>query len=83
MSIYAQLWYYKFKNEKELPHMAIEFYNVKKRKKVTIKASDIEKVTYDRELKDGSKQTRYAFKAVDDDGTNLTKFCSKVDYDNL
>ena len=63
--------------------MAIEFYNVKKRKKVQIDASSIEKVTYDRELKDGSTQTRYAFKAVDDDGTNLTKFCSKSDFDQL
>ena len=63
--------------------MAIEFYNVKKRKKVSIDDSSIEKVTYDRELKDGSVQTRYAFKAVDDDGTNLTKFCSKADFDKL
>ncbi|MBL6723030.1 MAG: hypothetical protein ISQ13_03360 [Candidatus Margulisbacteria bacterium] len=63
--------------------MAIEFYNVKKRKKVQIDESSIEKVTYDRQLKDGSTQTRYAFKAVDDDGTNLTKFCSKSDFDQL
>ena len=63
--------------------MAIEFYNVKKRKKVDIDESKIEKVTYDRELKDGSTQTRYAFKAQDDDGTKLTKFCSKVDFDGL
>ena len=63
--------------------MAIEFYNVKKRKKVSIDESKIEKVEYNRKLKDGSTQIRYAFKAVDDDGTNLTKFCSKVDYDKL
>lgn len=63
--------------------MAIEFYNVKKRKKVSIDESNIEKVKYDRTLKDGSVQTRYAFKAVDDDGTNLTKFCSKSDWDNI
>jgi hypothetical protein len=61
----------------------IEFYNVKKRAKVKKSASSIEKVTYDRKLKDGSTQTRYAFKAVDDDGTNLTKFCSKSDFDQL
>ena len=54
-----------------------------KKKKVSIDESSIEKVTYDRELKDGSTQTRYAFKAVDDDGTNLTKFCSKSDFDKL
>ena len=63
--------------------MPIEFYNVKKRKKVSVNESDVEKVTYDRQLKDGSTQTRYAFKAVDDDGTNLTKFCSKADYDAI
>tara|TARA_B100001113_G_C21029750_1_gene587449 strand:+ start:158 stop:349 length:192 start_codon:yes stop_codon:yes gene_type:complete len=63
--------------------MAIEFYNVKKRKKVSIDESNVEKVKYDRTLKDGSVQTRYAFKAVDDDGTNLTKFCSKSDWDNI
>ena len=63
--------------------MAIQFYNVKKRKKVEIDESKVEKVTYDRELKDGSTQTRYAFKSQDDDGTNLTKFCSKADFEAL
>ena len=63
--------------------MAIEFYNVKKRKKVSIDEDKIEKVKYDRTLKDGSTQTRYAFKAVDDDGTNLTKFCRKTDWDTI
>ena len=62
--------------------MAIEFYNVKKRKKVSIDESKIEKVEYKKETSKGT-QVRYAFKAVDDDGTNLTKFCSKVDYDAL
>lgn len=63
--------------------MAVEFYNVKKREKVSIDDSAIEKVKYEREAKDGSTQIRYAFKAVDDDGTNLTKFCSKADWDKL
>ena len=63
--------------------MAIQFYNVKKRKKVEIDESKVEKVTYDRELKDGKTQTRYAFKAQDDDGTNLTNFCSKADFEAL
>jgi hypothetical protein len=62
--------------------MAIEFYNVKKRQKVMINESDIEKVEYERETSKG-KQIRYAFKAKDDDGTNLTKFCSKEAYDKL
>lgn len=63
--------------------MAVEFYNVKKRKKVSIDESKIKKAKYERKLKDGSVQVRYAFRAQDDDGTNLTKFCSKVDWDNM
>ena len=63
--------------------MAVEFYNVKKRKKVSVSESSIEKVKYEREAKNGSTQIRFAFKAVDDDGTNLTKFCSKADWDAL
>ena len=62
--------------------MAIVFYNVKKRKKVSIDESSVEKVEYKKETSKGL-QVRYAFKAVDDDGTNLTKFCSKADYDAL
>jgi len=61
--------------------MAIEFYNVKKRKKVQIDESNIQKVTYEKVAKDGTKQIRYAFKAVDDDGIKLTKFCSKDAWD--
>ena len=63
--------------------MAIEFYNVKKRTKVSIDESKIEKKTYERETKAGKKQVRYAFRAVDDDGTNLTKFCSEADWNKL
>ena len=63
--------------------MAIEFYNVKKKKKVSISESDIEKVKYERETKSGSTQIRYAFKAVDDDGTKLTKFCSEADWNKI
>ena len=62
--------------------MAIEFYNVKKRKKVSIQESDIKKVEYKRETTKGI-QIRYAFRAQDDDGTNLTKFVSKADYDKV
>ena len=60
----------------------IEFYNVKKRQKVSIDESGIEKVEYKRETSKGT-QVRYAFRAKDDDGTNLTKFVSKTDYDNI
>jgi len=56
--------------------MAIEFYNVKKKKKVSIDESKVKKTKYER-----NGTTRYAFRSVDDDGTNLTKFCSKADYD--
>jgi hypothetical protein len=63
--------------------MAIEFYNVKKRKKVKIDEGSIKKVKYERKLKDKSTQVRYAFKAKDNDGTSLTKFCSKADWDKL
>ena len=58
----------------------VEFYNVKKRKKVTVSSSDVKKVTYERDTKSG-KTIRYAVKAVDDDGTNLTKFASKENWD--
>lgn len=63
--------------------MDIEFYNVKKRKKVNIASGSVEKTKYERTLKDGSVQIRYAFKAVDDDGTKLTKFCAKKDWDAI
>ena len=61
----------------------IEFYNVKKKAKVSISESDVEKHVYERKLKDGRMQKRYAFKAVDEDGTKLTKFCSKADFDSI
>jgi len=61
----------------------MEFYNVKKRKKVDIDEKNVTKVQYERKLKEGKTQIRYAFKAKDDDGTNVTKFCNKADWDNL
>jgi hypothetical protein len=62
--------------------MAIEFYDVKKREKVQIPESEVKKTTYERQGKDGSTQVRYAFKAVNE-GTKLTKFASKEDWDAL
>ena len=52
---------------------------------ITVKSINkkIEKKTYERETKAGKKQVRYAFRAVDDDGTNLTKFCSEADWNKL
>jgi len=61
----------------------IEFYNVKKKKKVQIDESNVEKHSYERVTKTGKTSIRYAMKAVDEDGTKLTKFCSKADYDKL
>jgi len=61
----------------------IEFYNVRKKEKVQIDSSQVEKKVYTRTTKTGKISERYAFKAVDDDGTKMTKFCSKADYDNL
>ena len=63
--------------------MPVEFYNVKKRKKVSIDDVKITKTKYTRTLKDGSTQIRYAFKAQDDDGSNLTKFCNQQDWENI
>lgn len=64
--------------------MEIEFYNVKKKKKVKISIDLVSKVKYENPSKDGSKtRIRYALKAVDEDGVKLTKFCSKADYDAL
>jgi hypothetical protein len=62
--------------------MSIEFYNVKKKEKVQIDEKQVKKVEYKRETSKG-ESVRYAFRAVDDDGVNLTKFCSKADYDKL
>ncbi len=60
----------------------IEFYDVKNRKKVSVEASAVEKVTYERESKDGKKQVRYALKAVKD-GVKLTKFVNKETWDGI
>lgn len=62
--------------------MAIQFYNVKKREKVSIDESAVKKVKYERST-GGGPQVRYALKAQDDDGTNLTKFCSESDWKAL
>jgi len=61
----------------------IEFYNVRKKKKVEINESDVKTHSYETTTKSGKKSTRYALKAVDEDGTKLTKFCSKADHDKL
>ena len=59
----------------------IEFYNVKKRKKVKVDEKDCRKVIYRKETSKGI-QERYAVRGVDA-GTNLTKFVGKADFDKL
>ncbi|MEQ8677571.1 MAG: hypothetical protein RLP44_13760 [Aggregatilineales bacterium] len=59
--------------------MAIEFYDVKIRSKVSINESQVKKVTF--ETKNG--QVRYGLRAKTDDGRNLTKFVSKGDWEKL
>ncbi len=58
----------------------IDFYNVKKRQKVKVEEADCKKVVYKRKTSKGI-QERYAIRATDNDGTNLTKFMSKADFD--
>lgn len=62
--------------------MAIEFYDVKNRKKVAVDEKDVKKTTYERTTKDGSKQVRYALRAKVG-GVSLTKFISKDGWDAL
>ena len=61
----------------------MEFYNVKKKSKVQVSESKVSKLAIEKTTKTGKKCIRYAFKAVDEDGTKLTKFCSKSDYDKF
>jgi len=61
----------------------IEFYNVRKKEKVSIPEDQVEKVTYESTSKTGKKIVRYGMKSVDDDGTKLTKFVSKAAYEAL
>jgi len=61
----------------------IQFYNVKKKQKVEVDPSKVTKHAYKKIAKSGKITIRYALKAVDEDGTKLTKFCSKADYDAI
>lgn len=61
----------------------IEFYNVRKKEKVTVSETEVEKVEYKSTSKKGKEVIRYGVKAVDDDGTKLTKFVSKATYDSI
>ena len=61
----------------------IEFYNVRKKEKVQIDESKVTKKFMEKTTKTGKISVRYSLKAVDDDGTKLTKFCSKADFDKI
>jgi predicted carbohydrate-binding protein with CBM5 and CBM33 domain len=60
----------------------VTFYDVKKRAKVDVPASQCWKTKYERTAKDGSAQVRYAVKA-DYQGSKLTKFVSKDTWDGM
>lgn len=60
----------------------MKFYNVKKRKSVEVKEADCCKVIYKRKTSKGV-QERYAVRAQDNDGTNLTKFIDKATFEKL
>lgn len=60
----------------------IEFYDVKKRAKVSVPTSQVKKKKYEKTTKSGQLQVRYAVRAHVD-GTNLTKFVSKDMFDSL
>jgi len=49
---------------------------------VSIPESSVRKTKFERTTKDGSTQTRYALRASNE-GTKLTKFCSKADWEAL
>ncbi len=59
--------------------MAVEFYDVKTRKKVKIDDKNVMKTTF--KTKNG--QTRYGVRGKTDDGRMLTKFVSKADWDKM
>ena len=60
----------------------IEFYDVKKREKVSVPMSNVKKTKYERPTKDGGTQVRYAVKA-EYNGSKLTKFVGKDLWDSL
>jgi hypothetical protein len=59
--------------------MAVDFYDVKTRQKVSIDDKQITKTTF--ETKNG--QTRYGIRGKTSDGRVLTKFVSKADWDTM
>jgi len=62
--------------------MGIQFYDVRRREKVDVPEANIKKTSFERTTKAGKLQVRYALTALMD-GSKLTKFVSKVDWDAL
>ena len=60
----------------------VKFYNVKKRASVEVAESSCYKVVYRKETAKGV-QERFAVRAKDDDGTNLTKFINRATYESM
>lgn len=56
----------------------MQFYNVRKRKKVELEDGDLKKTTYS--VRGG---TRYALRGIDDDGTKVTRFVKKEVFDEM
>ena len=55
----------------------IEFYNVQ------ISTDQVTKRLLENKTKSGDIRLRYAFAAIDEDGTKMLKFCKKEDYDSF
>jgi hypothetical protein len=62
--------------------MAVEFYNVKLRKKVEVPESTVRKVKYERQTKSGGTSVRYGLRS-EYEGTKMTKFVSQSDWEAL
>jgi hypothetical protein len=60
----------------------IVFYDVKTRRKIRLTATRVKKTRYEKPLRDGHIQIRYALRASVD-GRALTKFCSKTEWEKL
>jgi hypothetical protein len=61
---------------------SVDFYDVKKRAKVSVPVSNVKKTKYERTTADGKTQVRYALKA-EYDGSKLTKFVSEATWNEM
>ncbi|MDP9189766.1 MAG: hypothetical protein M3O25_11000 [Actinomycetota bacterium] len=62
--------------------MSIEFYDVKRREKVSVPESEVRKVRYERTTKSGKPSVRHALRATHE-GSKLTTFVSKDTWEAL